>query len=122
MRYVPVTFLAAMLAVVAGSASAGNLTLVNGKAQWQATTCTEPAEPASLLAADRETHAGGMNTLMESYNAYATAMQAYMDCVSKEADQDSTSINQAIATSAQGAIEAAQSKVTKLHDALQPKQ
>jgi hypothetical protein len=45
-----------------------------------------------------------------------------MDCVSKEADSDSTSINQAISTSAESAIEAAQGKVTKLHDALQAKQ
>jgi hypothetical protein len=122
MRYVSVTFLAAMLAVVAGSASAGNLTLVNGKAQWQATTCTEPAEPASLLAADKESHAGSMNSLMETYNTYTAAMQAYMDCVSKEADSDSTSINQAISTSAESAIATAQGKVTTLNSALQAKQ
>ncbi len=121
MRTFSILAFAAVLALVSGVASAGNLTLANGKAQWQSSTCTEPTMPPSLLVVDKETSAGDMNTLMENYNAYANNMQSYMNCVSKEADADQTITNQAIVQSAEVSIGAAQSKVRGLHDALQAK-
>ena len=121
MRITSILFTAFLLVTASASAFAGNLTLQDGKAHWQSTNCTEPTAPESLLAVNKDTHASEMNTLMENYNAYATNMQYYMDCVSKEAEADSASINQAIAQSAKGSITAAQDKVMKMHDALQAK-
>lgn len=122
MRAAHTLLVAATLTLVSAPVFAGNLSLSDGKAQWQTTACVEPTAPASLLTVDKETHAGDMNKLMENYNAYSTNMQAYMDCVSKEAESDSGAVNQAITRSAQVTIAGAQNKVSAMHDALQSKQ
>jgi hypothetical protein len=121
MRTFPTLLVMALLAAVSAPALAGNLVLAGEKAKWSSTGCTEPTMPASLIGADRETRASDMNTLMESYNQYATKMQEYMDCVSKEAESDSESAGKAITQAAQEKIESAQKKVSELHDALQTK-
>ena len=121
MRTISAIFFAASLVLVSSSAFAGSMSLSNGKAIWQTSNCTEPTAPPSLLAADKETHAGDMNHMMENYNAYAANMQTYMNCISKEAETDSGSINEAITKSAQASIEAAHKKVSDFHDALQAK-
>lgn len=112
-------FLAAL--TFAAAAQAGNLTLSGGNGQWQSSGCTEPTPPASLLAADRETHAGDMNKMMEGYNAYATAMHAYMTCVSKEAESDGSAAAATISQGANATIQGAQGKVDALHATLSKK-
>lgn len=107
--------------VAAGAASAGNLTFSGDKSQWIPTHCTEPAMPTSLMAVDSETPASHMNELMESYNIYAGQMQEYMNCVNREAESDSSTASQAITTSAEDNIQAAQRRVTSLRQALQSK-
>ena len=111
----------AVLALVSAPVLAGNMLTTGGKAQWQSTNCKEPVEPGTLKGLHGESHAEFLNAKMESYNAYANRMQEYMNCVSKEAESDSTSTNQTISDSAQATIDAAQKKVSALHDSLQPK-
>ena len=113
-----------LVAVVVASAvpaRAGSLGLTEGKIQWQSTRCPEPVMPASLLAADSETSASGMNTLLEDYNAYAGKMQEYMNCVSDEGQGDAISVSQSIVGQAQDVVQAAQGKVSALLDTLETK-
>lgn len=74
-----------------------------------------------MLAANKETSGEAMNQLMTQYNAYVQQVQAYMDCVSNEAQTDSGAAAQAITHSAQTAIEAAQHHVSELGAALNSK-
>ncbi len=113
--------LALTMAAFSAPAMAGTLTFANGQATWQSTQCTEPKAPPSLLEADRHTPAEGMNVLMTQYNQYAQQMQAYMDCLSNEAQNDSGVAGQAIVTSARGIIDEAHQKVSALGATLQKK-
>ncbi len=85
-------------------ALAGNLSFDNGVTSWHSTQCVRPNPPASYLKAHPETKGDDMNSLMSQHNAYVDAAQAYMNCLSNEADHDQTMVNQAIAASAQKAI------------------
>lgn len=104
----------AALTVPAAAAQAGTVSINNGQINWQSTRCAMPVEPPSLLAVNSETRAEDMNVLMTQYNGYVQQMQAYMDCVSNEAQTDSGAAAQAITHSAQSIIENAQQHVTTL--------
>ncbi len=82
---------------------AGNLALENGRNIW-IPSCTKPTSPASVLNAHPETAGNEMNSISAQQNAYVDAMQAYMNCISNDAQQDQMLINQAITSSAQKAI------------------
>lgn len=103
----------AVLAVMAAMpAFAGNLSFENGRTAWHTTQCQKPVAPASVASANSETAGNDMNALMSQYNAYVDAAQAYMSCISSEAERDQSMVNQAIAASAQQAIAAVQSEVS----------
>ena len=121
MRAILVLFVLLITAVTTSAVLAGNLATADGKTTWQSTSCKEPVEPASLVKADRNTGADDMNKLLQAYNGYADQMQGYMNCVNKEAEDDVTSASQAISGSAGSTIDAAQKKVSTLHDTLQAK-
>jgi hypothetical protein len=112
-----------MTGIIAFSAPAyaGTLTYTDGHAVWQSTQCTQPTEPSSIAHAHHEMPADKMNVLMTQYNQYVAAMQSYLDCVSNEAQTDSTTANQAISTGAQSAIDAAQKKITEVGQDLKAK-
>lgn len=106
------------MALAAVPAAAGTLTFSGGQGSWKSTKCAEPPAPQSLLEANSETPASAMNALMAEYNEYANAMQAYMNCVSGEAQNDSETANKTIAQSAQAEIQAAGQKVSSFSAAL----
>ena len=89
-------------------AFAGNLTLENGQTSWHSTQCPKPNPPGSLMAATPETPGEDMNSLASQHNAYVDAVQNYMNCVSSEAENDQTLVNQTITANAQKAIADAQ--------------
>ena len=123
MRALPVLLLAATLTTAAtASADAGTVGNENGRFMWKSTECTEPTMPPSLRSLSSESSASDVNKVSEAYNAYSTNMQAYMNCVSKEAESDSSSVNMAIARDAQATIGSAQKKVSDLHDLMVAKQ
>lgn len=99
-------------------ATAGTLTFSGGQGTWKSTKCIEPSAPQSLLNANSETPASDMNTLMTQYNEYAGAMQAYMNCISGEAQNDAETANKTISQSAQTEIQAAGQKVSSFSSAL----
>ena len=90
--------------LVAAPAFAGNLGLEGGKNVWTSTQCPKPNPPGSILRAHPETSGSDMNVLMAQHNIYVDAMQAYMNCISNDAQHDQTLITQTITSSAQQAI------------------
>jgi hypothetical protein len=109
--------------LIASPALAGNVTATNNQVVWQSTQCTAPpAAPAPLAAANRHSSAEDMNKRVTEYNQYVEQVQAYMDCVSKEAQTDAASANQAITGSAQKAIDDERKSVADLAAPLQAAQ
>ncbi len=97
--------------VVAMPSFAGSLALENGQNVWIPTKCTKPTPPPSVRSAHSETAGREMNALSAQHNAYVEAMQAYMNCVSSDAQQDQTLITQTITSSAQKAIADAMTEI-----------
>ena len=92
-------------------ASAGTLTLDEGKAVWQSNQCSKPTPPDSVMKAHSETSGENMNRLITLHNAYVDAAQNYMNCIKAEAMNDQTQINLAIASNAKAAITSMQNDV-----------
>jgi hypothetical protein len=93
-------------------AQAGSLVFTDGHAAWQSTACPQPSPPPALAGLDPESRADDLNLRIGLYNMYARQMQAYMDCVSEEAQQDSNAASETITASAQALIGQAE---TTLH-------
>jgi hypothetical protein len=120
MRVNVCVFLAVIL-LISTPALAGNVTAANNQVVWQSTQCTAPTAPAALSSADRHSSADDMNKRVTEYNQYVQQVQAYMDCISKEAQTDATSANQSITGSAQKTIDDTRKSVAELSAPLQPK-
>lgn len=103
--------LVAACLLVAVPAFAGNLTFDRGQTIWHSTQCTRPAAPGSVLNAAPETAGDDMNTLVAKHNAFVALEQAYMECLSGEAERDQSMVGQAITSGAQKAISDAQADV-----------
>ena len=114
MRIHSVVALAGVLMLATAPAMAGTLTFSGGQGSWKSTKCIEPSAPQSLLDANPETPASNMNAMVTEYNGYVGAMQAYMNCISGEAQNDSETANKTISQSAQAEIQAASQKVSSL--------
>jgi hypothetical protein len=110
-------FIAGVL-LISTPALAGTVTTDNNQVTWQSTQCTAPAQPASVVSADRHSKADDMNKRVTAYNEYVTQVQAYMDCVSKEAQADASNANQSITGSAQKQIDETRKSVTALAEPL----
>ncbi|MER2519351.1 MAG: hypothetical protein ABTQ34_01540 [Bdellovibrionales bacterium] len=114
MRIVSVLALTGVVVLAAVPAMAGTLTFSGGQGNWKSTKCIEPSAPPSLQETNPETPASSMNAMMTQYNEYVGAMQAYMNCVSDEAQNDANTANKTIAQSAQSTIEASSQKISSL--------
>jgi hypothetical protein len=101
------------MALFALPALAGSVTITNGQVTWQSNQCQAPATPA-MGKPNSETRANDMNARVTEYNNYASAAQAYMNCLSNEAQHDAGAVSQSIAGQAQVLISAAQQNVTDL--------
>lgn len=108
-----------MLSLTA-SAWAGNISSSNGQPVWQSSACNVPVEPPLLSQIDREAEASQVNALIEKYNVYAQTVQAYMNCVSKEAQNDQGAISNAITSSAQATIDRAYNRLQEIRQQLKP--
>ncbi len=121
MRFLFVVALIGAFAMTLQTSRAGTLNVTNGQATWQSTKCTEPVEPASLMALSSNSRANDVNQTIAAYNQYVPAMQDYMNCLSNEAQTDASATNDAITHSAQEQIDKAQQKVSALNAALKSK-
>lgn len=98
---------------------AGNVTAANNQITWQSTQCTAPTAPAPVTTANRHSSAEDLNKRITEYNQYVDQVQAYMDCVSKEAQTDAATANQAIIGTAQKTIDDERKSVADLAAPLQ---
>jgi hypothetical protein len=96
--------------LIAMPALAGTVTINNGQVVWQSTQCAAPSSP-SLGAPSAEMRANDMNARVAQYNTYANSAQSYMNCVSHEAQEDSSMLSQAVVTQAQALIASTQKSV-----------
>jgi hypothetical protein len=114
MRMLTGTLLAVCLLAAAPS-FAGDLSFDNNQTTWHSTKCTKPVPPTqSVVSVDSETRGNAINSKVVKYNAFASAAQDYMDCVSREAENDQNVIFQAIAMSAQQDIDEVRTEAQKL--------
>ena len=90
--------LSAAVLLAAMPAMAGTLTYQNGQAQWEATACTPPTAPTYMQVDGRKTNRSGnaLSANQEAYNQYTSAVQAFLSCVSGEANQDLANVSQQI--------------------------
>ena len=106
---------AAILALMAGlmamPALAGNVGLSEGKPTWESTKCTAPTPPKSVLEADRHSAANDVNVLVTQYNQYVAQTEAYMNCMSEDAENDANATSIGIAS-------AAKAKIDSVHQAM----
>ncbi len=106
-------------------AMAGTVTASGGQVNWQSTQCTPPASPAPVVVPSRHhappNEAEDVNRRVTAYNDYTSKVQAYMDCISNEAQADAKSISDAIAASAQHTIDDARSHAADMAGNLQKK-
>ncbi|MDD5585812.1 MAG: hypothetical protein PHY92_02510 [Alphaproteobacteria bacterium] len=100
----------ALLLLPAPPAHAGTVAATDGTGTWQSTKCTPPKTPAEL-AKDPETAANDLNAQMALHNQYVGQAEAYMNCVSQEAQADAASSGQVIIRSAEALIQQTQAKV-----------
>ena len=111
MRSVSLIALVAVL-VLAAPALAGNATFTDGRGGWQSTKCKPPMSPNAALARDPETAANDLNEQIAKHNEYVAEAQAYMNCISQEAQQDADAASQSITRAAQTLIQQVQADVT----------
>lgn len=110
------------IVIISLPAMAGNVVVNNGQLSWQSTQCTEPSAPSSITSSsNREAPAEKVNRHVTAYNDYVQKSQAYMDCVSQEAQTDSKIASDAITNAAQQKIDESRKSVADLGAPLQKK-
>lgn len=111
----------AMALTITGAAQAGTLTFADGHGTWQSTMCTHPTRPASLPA-DPELAANDLNEQVTAYNLYTGQIQAYMECLSREAERDISGAQQTVSGTAHKTMKDAQDELLKIQAQLQHQQ
>ena len=118
---VPFYALILVASLWAGTASAGSLNFADGRGTWQSTQCQQPQPPAGL-SGDPEAAANNLNAQWVEHNQYAEAAQAYMNCLSAEAQRDANAASATISQTAQSAIQQMQASVESLAARLRSRQ
>ncbi len=108
----PVLFIA-LLAVLASSVSAqaGTINATDGRGNWQSTKCMAP-QPPMPMAHDPEAPADAVTAQWTQHNQYVADAQAYMNCVSQEAQADADAVGQIVVRAAQKTIQQTQAQVS----------
>ncbi len=110
MRLLSLTMILLVGLVASAPALAGKVSYADGKGQWVPTTCGTLQAPV-VNNGDPETPANDMNARVTAHNAFVAAADAYMACVSKEAQNDAEAFGQLITNSAQDLINQTQRDV-----------
>jgi len=114
MRVLPIL---AFFSVLAASmpAMAGSVSYVDMRGKWQSTQCAEPQAPAPL-SSNAEEAADTLNAQKAARFQYVTAVQAYMECLSKEAARDAEATGVLVTKSAQELIDKAAAGIKESAD------
>ena len=95
---------ALFLVMLAIPAQAGTVTVTDGQGSWQSTKCTPPQPPVGM-ATNPEEAADDLNAQIALHNQYVPVLQAYMTCISQEAQADADAASQTVTRVAQGIIQ-----------------
>ena len=109
MRVVAVVAMVSGLAL-ASPVLAGTVNFTDGRGSWQPTKCVAP-QPTAATLPDSEAAANDLNARMALHNQYVAAADAYMACLSQEAQTDADGVSRAIINAAQAAIQKTQAQV-----------
>lgn len=93
-------------------AYAGVLNMNNGAGAWQSTVCQRPL-PFTVIGMNSETAAPAMNNAMQRFNGFVQQTQNYLDCLAREARQDSENANSLITGSLEKEMQDAQNEVNR---------
>lgn|GEM_PF-795933 len=108
----PVSLIVFLLGLaLAMPALAGSASITDGRGNWQSTKCMQPKPPAAMMH-DPEAAADSLNERINQHNQYVAEAQAYMNCVSQEAQADANAAGQVITSAAQALIQQMQSQVS----------
>ncbi len=100
------SFLFLFLLMATTPVLAGNVTYADMRGRWVSTQCTAPATPAAL-SKDSEAAADDLNAQRAAHNQYVMDAQAYMTCLTKEAERDAEATGILVTKSAQALIDKA---------------
>ncbi len=96
--------------VLTTQALAGTVNVTDGQGSWTSTKCQPPKSPEAL-SQDAEAAANDLNAQMGIHNQYVSMAQAYMNCLSQEAQSDAQVAGQIITRAAQALIQETQTQV-----------
>jgi hypothetical protein len=114
------SLVAALILLLSSPAHAGTFGIDgNGQLVWQSNQCSPPPIPPSLVATDSETGADNMNQRATQYNTYVQQAQAYMNCISTEAEIDANRAGQSIIDAGQVVIDKTQKDLQAMAVAVQ---
>lgn len=113
MRFSSLSLILAAGLLIATPALAGKVSYADGKGKWVPTGCVAPTAPAAM-SKNAEAAANDLNSSVSARNAYADAAQAYMACVSKEAQNDAEAFGILITDSAQAILDQTQRSVSSM--------
>lgn len=95
MTFIRSIALAAVAISFASAADAGTLTHQNDQTTWEATGCTAPTAPA-FMEPSANASGNALSANVEAYNQYSQTVQAFLACISAEANQDLAQIGQQV--------------------------
>jgi len=98
--------------LVSAPAMAGKVSYVDGVGKWVPSGCTAPA-PMAAMDHNPEAKANALNARVAEHNQFVSVAEAYMNCVSQEAQRDAEAFGQLITSSAQGIINQTQSDISE---------
>lgn len=118
MRPIAAAFVFVTLTFLAAPVLAGNLTYNNGQGNWQPASCAKPQVPAAVKH-DPEASADFLNAKFMEHKKYVSAAQDYMNCISKEAQQDASGAGQLVIGLAEGEIKSVNDEATKVAEQME---
>ncbi len=100
-----ISIVATTILLLAMPAVAGNYNLDKKGGSWKSTKCASPLAPPAIKKLKKEPTANELNGQVLKYNQYLEDAQAYMYCLSQEAQDDVVISGQVIVHTAQAMID-----------------
>lgn len=102
--------LALLITTTAMPALAGSVSYVDMRGKWESTGCTPP-HPIAIPGVDSEIPADELNAYYAKRDQFILDAQAYMQCISKEAEKDAQATSMLVTKTAQAIIDQTKAQV-----------
>lgn len=103
-------FVLTVVGLFSMDALAGTLTYGDMRGKWQPTGCTAPQSLAAM-AKNPETPANDLNAQITARNKFVQEANAYMQCISQEAQKDADAVGLLVTQSAKAIIDKTQAEI-----------